>query len=75
MANLLQAPVFALAHYNHEYAQFGFAFLASFMVITFLLGLGLGYLMQKTDGLLGPALAHAGADVGIYLAIILPLAS
>ena len=73
MSNLLQAPIFALAHYNHEYAQFGFVFLVSFVSVTFLLGFGLGYLMQKTDGLLGPTLAHAGVDVGIYLAIILPL--
>ena len=42
MSNLLQAPIFALAHYNHEYAQFGFVFLFSFVMITFLLGLGLG---------------------------------
>ncbi len=75
MSNLLQAPIFAVAHYNHEYAQFGFTFLVSFVTITFLLGVGLGYLMQRTDGLLGPSLAHAGADVGIYLAIILPLSS
>jgi membrane protease YdiL (CAAX protease family) len=66
MSNVLQAPIFAFVHVGSEYAPILFPFL----VVTFFLGLGLGYLMQKTDGILGSWLCHAGADVPIYLILI-----
>jgi membrane protease YdiL (CAAX protease family) len=72
-SNLVQAPIFALAHFTPQYEQFGPVFFVSFIAIVFALGLGWGYLMQKTDSVLASTLAHAGADVGIYLPLFLSL--
>ncbi len=72
-SNLVQAPLFALAHFKPQYEQFGPVFFISFLIIVFALGLGWGYLIQKTDSVLASTLAHAGADVGIYLPLFLSL--
>ncbi len=73
MSNLLQAPVFMLAHVEMQYSQFGDSFLILFLVLVFIAGLGFGYFMQKSESIIGPTLAHIGADVGIYLPLLLSL--
>ena len=72
-ANLLQAPLFALAHLNAQYSQFGLTFQIGFLILVFSLGLFWGYLIQRTDSILGSSLIHAGADVAIFLPILLSL--
>ncbi len=70
-ALLLQAPMFALGHYVPEFTRFGPVFVIAFLALAFLAALGFGYLMQRTDSLLGSTLAHIGADVSIYLPVLL----
>jgi DNA-binding transcriptional ArsR family regulator len=65
--------VAALAHYNAQYSQFGPEFQAEFLLLVFLLALFWGYLIQRTGGMIGSSLMHAGADVAIYLSILLSL--
>lgn len=72
-ANLLAGPLFALAHLNAQYSQFGVAFQVGFLVLVFGLGLFWGYLMQRTNSILAPSLVHAGADVAIFIPILLSL--
>jgi membrane protease YdiL (CAAX protease family) len=74
-ANLLQAPAFVLAHYVPEFTRFGDGFVAGFLLVAFAAALSVGYLMQRTDSLLGPTLAHIGADVAIFMAVVLGLTS
>jgi len=73
LSNLLQAPVFMLAHVEMQYSQFGTTFFISFLLLVFFLGLILGYLMQKTDSMIGPTLVHIGADTAIFLPLLLSL--
>ncbi len=56
---------FALAHMQVGYAPE----IVGFLVVTFVLAIVWGWLMQKTGSLWGSALFHAGAD----LLIILPI--
>ncbi len=62
-ANFLQALIFSSAHLGSTYSSS----MALFLVITFLLGLGFGELMKRSNSLIGSALFHAGADVPIVL--------
>ncbi len=62
-ANFLQALIFSSAHLGSTYSSS----MTMFLVITFLLGLGFGELMKRTNSLIGSALFHAGADVPIVL--------
>lgn len=62
-ANLLTAIVFALAHARVAYA----ADVLIFLGITFVLGWVWGYIIQKTESLIGSWLFHAGADVLIII--------
>lgn len=64
-SNFLQALIFSLFHLEAQYTPF----LLIFLVITFFLGLAWGFVMQKTDSLLGSALFHAGADIPVILGI------
>ncbi len=66
VANVLQAMVFSLSHLGEVYT----ASLLFFLVETLLLGLILGFLMQRTKSLLGSALAHAGTDVPIVVVLL-----
>lgn len=65
LANLLTAIVFTLAHVQVTYV----ADVLQFLAIVFPLALVWGYLMQKSDGLWGSAIFHAGADCMIVFAI------
>jgi uncharacterized protein len=38
-------------------------------IFTFSLGLAWGYIMQRTDSILGSALFHAGADIPVFIGI------
>lgn len=67
LSNLLQAPIFALNGLGAEYQPI----LIIFAVVTILLALGVGYLMQKTDSVIGSSLIQAGADTPIFLILIL----
>jgi len=64
-ANLLQAAVFSLAHVDVQYTPE----LLIFLGIIFLLGLGFGFVIQKTRSLLGAILFHAGADVPVIIGV------
>jgi len=63
-SNLLTAAVFTLAHMKVEYVLSGETL--TFLAMVFVLALVWGYLMQKTDSILGPALFHAGADLLLF---------
>jgi len=64
--NLIQATIFISFHLQVRYTQS----LLVFLGITFMLGLGLGYLMTESGNILGPTLFHAGADIPIYLVFL-----
>ncbi len=66
-SNLLTAIVFSLAHMKVEYVASGE--LMRFLAVVFILAIVWGYLMQKTDSLIGPALFHAGADLLLFSAL------
>jgi membrane protease YdiL (CAAX protease family) len=71
VSNILQALIFSLSHTVAGRGAIAYtSFTIAFVVITFLLGLGLGYLMRRTDSLLGPVLFHAGTDIPIFLGIL-----
>jgi len=64
-SNFLQAIIFSLAHVGVQYTPI----LLIFLVIVLFLGLACGFIMQKTDSLLGSALFHAGANIPTILGI------
>lgn len=64
-SNILTAFVFAVTHVGVGYTPA----LLIFLVITFILGLAWGYVMQKTDSIIGSALFHGAMDITIILGI------
>ena len=64
-SNLLIAVVFTLIHGAATYTRDQYAFLA----VVFPLALAWGYITQKTEGLWGSILFHAGMDIPIILSI------
>ena len=67
LANLVQALVFAFAHLGVTYTPSAIFFVGA---IVFPLGLLLGWLMHRSDGVWAPVIFHAGADLPIYLAFL-----
>jgi len=65
LSNLLIAVVFTLIHGAATYTRDQYAFLA----VVFPLALAWGYITQKTEGLWGSILFHAGMDISIILSI------
>ncbi len=69
-SNILQATVFSM---SHSVAGIGFntytPFIWGLVIFTFILGLAWGYLMQRTNGMLGSVLFHAGTDIPVFLGI------
>jgi membrane protease YdiL (CAAX protease family) len=65
LSNLLVAAVFTLLHFPVTYVPD----LTLFLLGTFLLALVWGILMQKTEGIWGSALFHAGADCIIIFGV------
>lgn len=64
-SNFLQALIFSFAHLTLPFSSFSMIYL----IITFLLGLGFGAVMQKTDSIIASILFHAGADIPVILAV------
>jgi membrane protease YdiL (CAAX protease family) len=58
-ANLVMATVFTFMHMGVHFT----ASLPMFLMIVFLVGLLCGWIMQRTESLLAPALFHAGIDM------------
>jgi len=67
LANVVQALVFAFAHLGVTYTPSAVVFT---LVAVFPLGLIAGYLMRSSNGVVAPALFHAGLDIPIYLAFL-----
>jgi membrane protease YdiL (CAAX protease family) len=69
-SNLLQAIIFSL---SHSVAGLGLTaytpYILALVAFTFVLGLAWGYIMQRTDSLLGSLLFHAGTDIPVFLGI------
>ena len=65
LSNILIAVVFTLIHGTATYPRDQYAFLA----VVFPLALAWGYITQKTEGLWGSILFHAGMDIPIILSV------
>jgi hypothetical protein len=69
-SNLLQAIIFSL---SHSVAGIGFnaytPLIWILVIFTFSLGLAWGYIMQRTDSILGSILFHAGTDIPVFIGI------
>jgi uncharacterized protein len=69
-SNLLQAIIFSL---SHSVAGVGLSaytpYIWGLVVFTFSLGLAWGYIMQRTDSMLGSVLFHAGTDIPVFIGI------
>lgn len=62
-SNLLAAIIFTSFHVQVQYSRS----LPIFLAIALIQGLILGYLMQKSESILAPAIFHAGTDIPIFL--------
>jgi len=69
-SNLLQAIIFSL---SHSVAGVGFnaytPYIWGLVIFTFSLGLAWGYIMQRTNSILGSTLFHAGTDIPVFIGI------
>jgi membrane protease YdiL (CAAX protease family) len=69
-SNLLQAIIFSL---SHSVAGVGLnaytPYIWILVIFTFSLGLAWGYIMQRTDSILGSTLFHAGTDIPVFIGI------
>jgi membrane protease YdiL (CAAX protease family) len=69
-SNFLQAIIFSL---SHSVAGVGLntytPFIWVLVIFTFSLGLIWGYIMQRTDSVLGSILFHAGTDIPVFIGI------
>jgi membrane protease YdiL (CAAX protease family) len=69
-SNLLQAIIFSLSHSVAGMGLNGYTpYVWALVVFTFSLGLVWGYIMQRTNSIIGSALFHAGTDIPIFLGI------
>jgi membrane protease YdiL (CAAX protease family) len=69
-SNFLQAIIFSL---SHSVAGLGFSaytpYIWALIVFTFSLGLIWGYIIQRTDSIIGSVIFHAGSDIPVFLGI------
>lgn len=65
-ANVAQAAVFGLAHLAISYGGPE----APFVPITFLVGLGFGWLVQRTGSIWPATIIHAVADIALQVAVV-----
>jgi len=69
-SNLLQAIIFSL---SHSVAGVGLntytPFIWALVAFTFALGLAWGYIMQRTNSIVGSVLFHAGTDIPVFIGI------
>jgi membrane protease YdiL (CAAX protease family) len=67
---LLQALIFS---FSHSVAGIGVTqytpYISVLVVTTLVLGIALGYIMQKTESIIAPILIHAGTDIPIFIGI------
>ena len=69
-SNLLQAIIFSLSHSVAGVGLNGYTpFIWVLVVFTFSLGLVWGYIMQRTNSVLGSILFHAGTDIPVFIGI------
>jgi len=69
-SNLLQAIIFSLSHSVAGIGLNGYTpYVWALVIFTLSLGLVWGYIMQRTDSIIGSALFHAGTDIPIFLGI------
>ncbi|MDG6998880.1 MAG: CPBP family intramembrane metalloprotease [Nitrososphaerota archaeon] len=69
-SNLLQAIIFSLSHTVAGRGTIAYTqYTVGLVVFTFVLGLVWGFVMQKTNSILGSVLFHAGSDVSVFLGI------
>src|SRR3989442_12903375 len=66
LSNFLQAPIFAASLIEGEFAWA----LVWIVLVSFVLGLGLGYLLRRRGGIVGPSLCEAGSVIPIFLIVI-----
>jgi uncharacterized protein len=66
-SNVLTAIIFTSFHVQVQYTPQ----LLPFLGFTFILGLVLGSLMQRSGSILGSVLFHAGSDIPIFLVYLL----
>jgi len=64
-ANLCMAIPFVALHYGVDYTQN----ILMILVLLLPLGLALGYVMQKTNSIIGSWLIHASVDIAVVLAL------
>lgn len=62
-SNVLAAIIFTSFHVQVQYS----ASILPFLAYTLIIGLILGWLMQRTRSILAPAIFHAGTDIPIFL--------
>ncbi len=69
-SNALQAAIFSL---SHSVAGLGLSaytpYVWALLIFTFVLGLIWGYMIQRTDSIIGSTLFHAGTDIPVFLGI------
>jgi membrane protease YdiL (CAAX protease family) len=69
-SNFLQAIIFSL---SHSVAGLGLntytPFIWALVIFTFALGLAWGYIMQRTNSIIGSVLFHAGTDIPVFMGI------
>ena len=63
---VLQALWFSLLHYRA-----GFPSGVMGMVLTFLFGMAMGYLVRRTKGILVPIVIHAVADLSVFVLVVM----
>jgi membrane protease YdiL (CAAX protease family) len=69
-SNLLQAIIFSLSHTVAGVGTSSYTpFITVLVLFTLALGLVWGFVMQKTNSLLGSVLFHAGSDIAVFLGI------
>src|SRR2546428_1093454 len=66
VSNFLQAPIFAMSVVEAEFSSV----LIGIVLVSFFLGLGLGYLMRRTGSIFGSSLCEAGSVIPIFLVVI-----
>jgi uncharacterized protein len=70
LSGLLQALIFSLSHSVAGIGIMQYTPYTSVLVVaTFFLGLVLGYVMRRTDSIIGSILLHAGTDIPIFIGI------
>ena len=69
-SNLLQAIIFSLSHSVAGVGPSAYTpFIWVLVLFTFSLGLAWGYIMQRTDSILGSILFHAGTDIPVFIGV------